>query len=253
MEKVYIYTCEDYDEKVNQIVDKIFYGIGGADSVIKQGQTVVLKVNLVCGATPDKCCTTHPSIVKAVAQKVVEAGATCIIADSPGGLYTAGFLRGVYDKTGMAQVASEIDGVELNNDFTDTTVKREENTVLKEFNMINVLQQADVVINLCKFKTHTFMGYSGAVKNLFGAIPGLVKVEMHGRFVSQNAFSQMLIDINKTLQDKMVLSIIDAVMCMEGDGPTGGHLLWQRTRRRDRLLLLRGAVLQRHPLHLAQR
>ena len=223
MEKVYIYTCEDYDEKVNQIVDKIFYGIGGADSVIKQGQTVVLKVNLVCGATPDKCCTTHPSIVKAVAQKVVEAGATCIIADSPGGLYTAGFLRGVYDKTGMAQVASEIDGVELNNDFTDTTVKREENTVLKEFNMINVLQQADVVINLCKFKTHTFMGYSGAVKNLFGAIPGLVKVEMHGRFVSQNAFSQMLIDINKTLQDKMVLSIIDAVMCMEGDGPTGGE------------------------------
>ena len=223
MEKVFIYACNDYEEqKVQTIIDNIFNGVGGVDSIVKKGQKVVLKVNLVCGATPDKCCTTHPSIVKAVARRIVEAGAECIIADSPGGPYTAGHLKSVYAKSGMQQLVDEMQGLKVNDDFGEAHIVRQENSVLKDFEMIKILADADVIINLAKFKTHTFMGYSGAVKNMFGAIPGLVKVEMHGRFVSQNSFSQMLIDINQSLEDKMKLSILDSVMCMEGDGPTGG-------------------------------
>lgn len=223
MQKVFIYSCNDYEEqKVKEIVNKIFDNIGGVSSIIKPKQKVVLKVNLVCGATPDKCCTTHPSIVKAVAEKVVEAGAECIIADSPGGLYNANHLKGVYEKSGMQQIAENVSGVKLNNDFGESHISKDDNAFLKDFEIIKVLNDADVIINLAKFKTHTFMGYSGAVKNMFGAIPGLVKVEMHGRFVAQDSFSQMLIDINQALEDKMKLSILDSVMCMEGEGPTGG-------------------------------
>lgn len=223
MEKVFIYSCKDYEEeKVCEIVDKIFDDIGGISNFIKKGQKVVLKVNLVCGASPEKCCTTHPSLVKAVAKKIVKQGARCIIADSPGGPFTAGHLKSVYAKSGMQNIANDISGVELNNDFDEVVIKDDKNTVLKEFNAIKVLGDADVIINLCKFKTHTFMGYSGAVKNMFGAIPGLVKVEMHGRFANQKSFSQMLVDINQSFENKMVLNILDAVMCMEGQGPTGG-------------------------------
>ncbi len=221
--KVLIYSCNDYNqERVNAIIDKIFDACGGIANLIKKDQKVVLKVNLVCGASPDKCCTTHPSIVRAVAQKVVDQGAKCIIADSPGGPYTAGHLRSVYNKTGMQEVVQNVAGTYLNDDFGEVVIKCENNTLLKEFNAIKVLDDADVIINLCKFKTHTFMGYSGAVKNMFGAIPGLVKVEMHGRFVNQNSFSQMIVDINQAFENKMVLNILDGVMCMEGEGPTGG-------------------------------
>ena len=77
-----------------------------------------------------------------------------------------------------------------------------------------------MLINLPKLKTHGTMVYTGAVKNMFGTIAGVKKTEYHFRMPNYNTFSNVLIDIY--LSRMPALNIMDAVIGMEGHGPTGG-------------------------------
>ena len=83
--------------------------------------------------------------------------------------------------------------------------------------------EADGVINLAKFKTHTFMTFTGATKNLFGVIPGLNKVAFHGKLSDPLQFADMLLDVAGFVKPRLK-NIIDAVVGLEGRGPgTGGQ------------------------------
>ncbi|MBQ8749898.1 MAG: DUF362 domain-containing protein [Clostridia bacterium] len=220
--KVGLVECSSYDDElVKSKVEDVLNLIGGLDGVIKKGMNVVIKANLVSAINPNKCATSHPSVVKAVAEKVMTYGANCIIADSSGGPFNSAYMNTVYRVTEMAKVCEE-SGAKLNQDFSYKMIENQNAVMHKEWPIINVLNNADLIINIAKLKTHTFMGYSGAVKNLYGAIPGLMKVEMHGNFKDQYSFSNYIIDIYETLKDKICLNIIDGVEGMEGDGPTSG-------------------------------
>ena len=76
------------------------------------------------------------------------------------------------------------------------------------------------MIDMAKLKTHSMVGFSGAVKNLFGAVPGLQKPELHCRFPEKQPFSEMLVDLCDFL--KPDLCFLDGIVAMEGNGPTGG-------------------------------
>lgn len=78
------------------------------------------------------------------------------------------------------------------------------------------------MINVCKLKTHGFTGYSCAVKNLYGLIPGLVKAEVHSKYPELDDFCDNLIDIERFASDKILLHVVDGVFGMEGEGPTNG-------------------------------
>ena len=80
--------------------------------------------------------------------------------------------------------------------------------------------ETDVLITLPKFKTHGFMMFTGAVKNLFGCIPGLEKAQYHLKVPDRDDFGEMLVDL--MLACKPALAIMDAVVGMEGEGPAGG-------------------------------
>lgn len=220
--KVFVQRCQAYEDSV-YAMQNLIDSLGGIDKFCKKGDVVAIKVNLVCGASPDKMCTTHPLLVKALAQIICESGATCVIVDSPGGPFNSIHLKSVYSKTGMKDVSQSVNGVSLNDNFNYITKENEKNVYCKSFSYLEALENADVIINFAKCKTHTYMGYTGAIKNLFGVIPGLIKVEMHGNYVSQIDFANMLIDINESIKDKIVLNILDAVIGMQGQGPTGGE------------------------------
>ena len=79
----------------------------------------------------------------------------------------------------------------------------------------------DYLIDLPKLKTHSMVGFSGAVKNLFGTVPGLQKPELHCRFPEREPFSEMLCDLCHFLGPD--LSLMDGIWAMEGNGPTGGR------------------------------
>jgi len=193
--------------------------LGGMSAFVKPGQKVLLKVNLLMKKRPEEAVTTHPSVVEAVVHLVQEAGGIPIIGDSPGGPYTVSALRAIYARSGLRKVA-ERTGAILNEDVGQTIIQYPEGKLVKSLTVTNCVLDADVIIPLSKLKTHGMMTFTGAVKILFGVIPGLLKAEYHLKMFKVYDFADLLVDIATYV--KPALSIMDGVVGMEGDGPSAG-------------------------------
>jgi len=194
-----------------------------ADALFAPGVRVALKPNLLMKRPPEGGTTTHPALVTAVTGHLRSLGVTDItIADSPGGPYTASALEGIYAVCGMADSAART-GATLNRDTGwQTVASPSPGSLCGTFNILNPILEADVVINLPKLKTHAMTTLSGGVKNLLGCVPGLQKPELHFRFPQRDLFGRMLVELAETVAPQ--LTIIDAVVAMEGDGPSAGTL-----------------------------
>lgn len=218
MVDVSIYACDSYEkETVHKALEAVLAPVGGLDFV-KAGMTVAIKTNLVHASKPEKAVVSHPVVLAELTKMLVQRGAKVIVGDSPGGLYNAAALRSIYHTTGMAAV--EESGGSLNRNFSQEDVSYPDGNVLKSFPYTSWLREADVIINVCKLKTHGMMGMSCAAKNLFGVIPGTAKPEFHFRYPNHADFARMILDIDDYVAP--VLSICDAVVGMEGNGPTAG-------------------------------
>lgn len=222
--KVYVRALDSYDpQQVEQTLTPLLDGMladNGIEKSTLSGKTVVLKPNLVAKRAPDAGITTHPSFVAACGRYFTALGARTVIADSPGGIYNLPAMEGIYTETGM-RAAADASGAELNKDMSFESVRREELSV-HSFHLLTPLVKADLVVNLCRLKTHALCEISAAVKNLFGSIPGLQKAEQHARFPARLDFADMLCDL--CLINAPQLNITDGVVGMEGNGPTGGTL-----------------------------
>ncbi len=221
MSRVVIEKCADYQyENVKEVIKSLFDSLGGIEKYVKKGTKVVLKPNLIMKKRPEEAATTHPTIIQAVSEMVINAGGTVTIADSPGGLYSEKRLKGVYSACG-AEKAAKNSGARLNFDLDEVDIPVPGGKYLKRVTVIKPLVDADVIINLPKLKSHGQMIYTGAVKNMFGAVPGALKAEYHLRMPKYEEFADALIDI--FLSVKPHINIMDAVVGMEGKGPTAGN------------------------------
>ena len=219
--RVFAAACAEYEpEQVERAAARMLEAFGGVEKFLKKGKKVLIKANLLLAREPEEATTTHPVLVGAVAALFVRAGASVTIADSPGGPYNALTLPRVYRQCGM-EAAARYAGARLNRDFSSQTV-RFEGTQPREFELLTPVCQADVIINIGKMKTHMLTYFTGAVKNLFGTIPGLQKAAWHSRLPGQQAFCRMLIDLCRCVGPD--LSIIDGVEGMDGRGPSGGRV-----------------------------
>lgn len=219
MSEVSVVGCNTYEyDKVKSALLEAINAVCGFD-VIKEGTRVAVKANLVASAAPDTATTTHPAVLAALCELLIERGASVVVGDSPGGLYNGPFLEKIYKTAGVYEC--EARGAELNRDFSESKAVFEEAKVAKTFTYTGYLDNADVIINACKLKTHGMMGLSCAAKNMFGAIPGTMKPEYHFRYPSYEAFADMLVDLDEYF--KPALSVCDAIVGMEGNGPTAGN------------------------------
>ena len=218
--KVYIVQCKDYDE-VDDRISALLDLMGGIGQFAKPGQKIALKVNLLRDARPEEAVCTHPKLVAAIGSLVKKEGADAVIADSPGGglRYNEKTLNRIYRTSGMHQAAQQA-GIKLNRDTTSRPVSYSEGILTKHFDIITPVYEADVVFNLCKMKTHLFTMMTGAVKNIFGVIPGLSKPGYHAKLHDPKRFAGMLLDLAQYVSPQ--LSIMDAVVAMEGNGPGTG-------------------------------
>lgn len=220
MEKVFLSKCENYNkEEVYRAVDKIFDLAGGVDKVVNKNDKVFLKINLVMKKHPDDAATTHPMVVEAVAKKLIDYGCDVIIGDSPGGPYNEKVLKSLYKVCGIEEAAKN-SGAKLNYDCRTDDFSTSEGCIVKKLNMIKPPFECDKIITISKLKTHGMALYTGAVKVLFGMIPGIYKAEYHLKMPDIKDFSNLLVDICETV--KPHFSIIDGIVGMEGDGPTAG-------------------------------
>jgi len=218
--RVSLRKCTSYDDEVvYQAVRNALDDIGGIKSYIYNGMKVALKPNLLLPQSPDNCATTNPALVGAVGRLVKEAGGVPIVVESPGGLYNKTILNVLYKSCGISNICKKY-GIEMN---FDTSVTRKTSDCLgrkRSFNLITPLLEVDFIINLSKLKTHGMMVFTGAVKNMFGAIAGIEKATHHMNMPDYDAFADNIIDICEAV--KPGLSIIDGIMAMEGNGPSAG-------------------------------
>jgi uncharacterized protein (DUF362 family)/NAD-dependent dihydropyrimidine dehydrogenase PreA subunit len=221
MNEVYVVRCADY-AAVEEGMGKLMALMGGVEKFLSPGEKTVLKVNLLAAAKPDKAVTTHPQVVASFARMAKKIGAIPLIADSPGSgyPYTQKTLDRTYRASGLDKVAEEV-GIALNDDITFQVVSYPAGDQFKRFEIITPVLESDSLINLCKLKTHGFMHMTGAIKNLFGIIPGLTKPGYHAKLREKNHFANMLLDLAAYASPR--LSIMDAVMGMEGNGPHSGE------------------------------
>ncbi len=216
--RVSLRPCSDYNPaNVLQSMRDCLASLGGMSAFIKPGWKTALKVNLLQGAEPERCITTHPAIIAATAQLVREADGIPFIVDSPGAAipHSATHLRHIYGKCGLADL-----GIELNEDMEVVPLPLPEGRMIHHMQALRPLVDADAIINLPKVKTHCFMVLTCAVKNMFGAVPGLEKLGYHSRLKSPERFGAMLLDILSALPP--ALNIVDGIEGMEGDGPSSG-------------------------------
>jgi uncharacterized protein (DUF362 family)/Pyruvate/2-oxoacid:ferredoxin oxidoreductase delta subunit len=221
--KVSVVTCGYYERtRVERSVRRSIDLLGGIGAFVSAGQKVFVKFNLLQGAAPEKCVTTHPEVVYAVAKVLKEHGCDVLLGDSPGsGIpYTKANLQKAYAESGFERIAQEL-GVPLNYDTGYRDVPAPEGKAMKQFPIINPALDCDAVVVVSKVKTHASLFISAATKNLFGVIPGLEKPTYHARLQDPGSFAEMLLDLNAVVRPK--LQIMDAVYGMEGDGPFAGE------------------------------
>jgi len=220
-ERVSLAACPDYAvEGVETALRRLLAPLGGMGAFVAPGQKVVLKPNLLRAAAPETAITTHPVLVAAVSRIVHEAGGEPFILDSPGGPASAPYVMAVYRATGMVE-AAEAGGATLITRIHSTQVPVRAGLILQHVDLVREALEADVLISLPKLKTHGLTGMSVAVKNLFGLVPGTTKVIYHRRLGNPPAMARGILDIAMTAG--AALHIVDAVIGMEGNGPSAGN------------------------------
>ncbi len=213
--EVSLVRCADYErERMMASVKRAVDLLGGMRAFVKPGDRVLIKPNLLKARPPEAAVTTHPEVVRAVIRLVHEAGGRAMVGDSPG----MGDLRKVAEKAGILDVVNE-EGAQLEDLAEAIPVKN--NGRFQHFEVSRQAYEAAVLINLPKLKTHGMTTLTGAVKNLFGCIPGKRKVQWHfNTGVNHALFMKMLLELYELLKPQ--LTIMDAVVGMEGNGPGSG-------------------------------
>ena len=213
-----IVPCANYaHETARAALEHVLAPLGGLDWV-RSGMRIAVKVNLVTFAGPEKAATTHPGLLCALVELLAERGADVVVGDSPGGRYSAAHVGRVYAAAGVQAV--ERYGGRLNQNFEERQADFPAGKVCRQFQYTAYLGEADVILNFCKLKTHGMMAMTCGAKNMFGAVPGTMKPEYHFRYPDPQDFARMIVDIDEYFKPR--LTIVDAVDCMEGNGPTSG-------------------------------
>ncbi len=192
--------------------------IGGLNQIVKSGNKVFVKINHLSPPSPaERGIVTHPIFVEAVLTLLKETGAEIIVGDDieegdEDGFKISGF-REMCDRLGVKLVNLRGTG------FIEKECKCR---ILKTMYVSKLVLEADVIINLPKFKTHSLTTFTGGIKNMYGIIPAGLRRRFHGEYLRVEDFCQMLVDIFSIAKPQ--LTIMDGIIAMEGEGPGSGHL-----------------------------
>ncbi len=213
--KVVLVKCANYaPDVVRAAVERLLEPLGGIAGLVRPGQKVLLKPNLLSDHAPEEAVTTHPEVVRALIRLVRGAGAQPTVADSAA---SAIKLERVWENTGFRAMCEEEQAPLLNLEKAGSR-RFEHNGV--SFSVANAVLKADVVISVPKLKTHTLTVLTNAVKNMYGAIPGYQKTMLHKQFPDALSFGRFLALLYGVARP--TLTVTDAVVAMEGSGPLAG-------------------------------
>ncbi len=213
--RVSIVRCSSYDRaEVKEAVARAVELVGGAACFLPETGGVLLKPNLLAPLARERRITTDPEVVRAVAELFREAGAESIsVGDSP----AVGGARMVMRRAGYNDVLPEwVERVNFSEGRAHPTASH------KDLQLAAAALDAGALVNLPKLKTHSYMGLTLAVKNLFGAVLGARKAQWHLRAgENRKLFARLLVEICYALRP--ALSVVDGIIGMDGRGPSNGR------------------------------
>lgn len=219
--KVAIVRCPDYNySNVNTAVKRCIDLL--PKDAIPKNKRILLKPNLLSSRKgPDVPVNTHPVIVEVLARILKEEySAIVYIGDSCGGM-SYGQTQSALMVSGMCDISKRL-GIQLVNFENNGIInlKNENNKIRKEFPITKFIRDVDFIISLPKLKTHSLVGYTGAVKNMMGLVPGSGKRDMHLSAPKPWQMEHCIVDLYGLV--KPHFAVMDAIVSMEGDGPAAG-------------------------------
>ncbi|MGV9197250.1 MAG: DUF362 domain-containing protein [Promethearchaeia archaeon] len=187
-------------------------------------QKVLLKPNLLMPKAPEEGTTTNPAVLSAAIQWVKQYNPKKIIVADSSGTQKRGKTEESFEKSGLKEVCEQ-EGVEWTSfEATPRKIYQVENPlVLDQISVSTLLEEADIIINLPKIKTHGQCTLTCCIKNMFGTLILGNKPRTHAKFPKLEDFCAALTDIYSV--SKPQLTIIDGYYGMEGNGPSAGDIV----------------------------
>lgn len=224
MSTVGITRCDNYEqEKISDAVKGCLSLIGDLEDLIKPDMKVLLKPNLLSAALgPEMAVNTHPTVIRALVD-IFQNDYKCkvYIGDSCGSLRSGSTYKAF--RTTLIDKISEETGATIVNFDNDETLDiiNDKAAIVKTFKIAKTVKTVDLVVSIPKLKTHGLTRYTGALKNMFGSIPANGKKNVHLLAPKSRLMARALVDVYEMLQPD--ISIMDAVIGMEGNGPNAGN------------------------------
>ena len=214
--RVALVRCDSYDEQaVDAAVQRGLELLGGMAQFIHPSEQILLKPNVLVGDAPEKLVSPHPTVFKAVARLAKTVTSNVTYGDSSGAGKPLAHAR----KARLAEVAEALD-IPLADFENGREVHFTDSPFIKHFTLANGVLDADGLISICKFKTHQLTRITGAIKNQFGCVPGMLKPEFHLKLPNALEFAKMLVCLNLYIRPR--LYVMDGIIAMQGNGPRGG-------------------------------
>ncbi len=203
---------------INTILTEI-----NAPTLIAGKKRILLKPNLFVAKSPDAGLTTHPEVVGAMIDWLIDHGIAkkSIVVGESSSTLSSNATKRAFKVCGIQDVC-EAKGIRW-TPFEGTKmvqVNLPDGKSLKQVNVSEELAAADLVINIPIFKTHNLTVITLAIKNMFGSLVLTNKTTMHANFPNPADFAEMLVDIYSA--SKPALTIVDGITAIEGNGPGAG-------------------------------
>ena len=214
---VAIERADSYEPAVvEDAVARVVEALGGWARLVRPGDRVLVKPNCICGAPPERPVQTHPAVILAVCRQLLDYGARPFVGDSP----AWGSLLGALRQLGIVEELSRL-GVPIVPFKRPVRADNPRGKVFKKLSVDAAALEADAIVNLPKLKAHSQVLLTAAIKNMFGCVVGRRKALWHVKVGGyENYFGRMLVETFELLRP--AITIIDAVVAMEGRGPIRG-------------------------------
>jgi uncharacterized protein (DUF362 family)/Pyruvate/2-oxoacid:ferredoxin oxidoreductase delta subunit len=207
--------CESYDPREVDAALALAFLRAGAPK--PTGGEILIKTNMLSPSAPEKAVTTHPEVLRAISREMIRKGNSVHIADNPGYIFSD--KNNLLRTTGVGALAS--DGVKAGilSDLGIRSVRDASFRILEEARISNRYLDAAFVINAAKLKTHVETEISCCLKNIFGTADTATRKKCHNS-ASQAVLAEAITDL--FIIRPPDFNVLDAVISMEGDGPSYG-------------------------------
>lgn len=221
---VSLVRCHTYDfPAVHDAVKKAVIPLLSRKDMLKPGAKVLLKINLLSASKgPDRPVNTHPSVIRSLAKIFKEDFDCAVFVGDSTSSFSKGSTGKGFKNMGLDLLSSECGFGLFNVDREEAVVlKNPGNRIIREIAIPRRFSEFDFVVSVPKLKTHELVGYTGAVKNMLGCVPGKMKRDVHVKAPTSKMMADALCDVYNFVRPRF--AVMDGIVGMQGAGPSAGE------------------------------